>query len=485
MKDYNLQPSTKCFNHLMDAYANVKDVESVIATFKRMKEEGLKADIYTYGTLIKTFVQSSRLEDAFVIFRKMKTANMIPSQPIFSMLLSGCITMQDIDRAWRVFDEMRLAYHQPDEVSFTLMLHACAERGEVERALNLFEDMTSQHLYPTDVTFNVLINACAKRSDYFDEAFSLLQQMQENGFKPDRITYNTLLSACARKKHLALAREIYRSMLQDTDVSPDQYTYANFFWCYASFNPRPAIENQAAEDAPVKQEQDEESNSLVSHSILFPQLPDRRSKVVAEAKAVFHYMLQQHIPVNTPLLNAYISTHISQKQDRECLQLYEQFDDMKVQRDGYTFLSMLQFCYNKRDASLAWKVWEDYQDFLEKRAAMFLPSDDPLQAKRIANDRTYAQHREGWSLPQQRALTLLMANTLAKTNDLQHSLSLLVTHFKKGGPLASLAIKYEDVKTIHNKCIQLEDMDAKQELMSLYAPRRPRLAPAKYRRVNM
>jgi pentatricopeptide repeat protein len=127
MEKYNITPSVRSVNHLMDAYANTKDLEQTITTFKRLDNFGLKPDVYSYGTLVKAFVGSNRLDDAFVIFDKLKQTSMIPSQPIFANLISGCLKENKVEKAWEVFDSMRLSFHQPDEVSFTLMIHACAK----------------------------------------------------------------------------------------------------------------------------------------------------------------------------------------------------------------------------------------------------------------------------------------------------------------------------------------------------------------------
>lgn len=80
MEKYNVTPSIRSVNHLMDAYANTNNIEQTISTFKRLDELNLKPDIYSYGSLIKAFVASKRLEDAFIIFEKMKKTAMIPSQ---------------------------------------------------------------------------------------------------------------------------------------------------------------------------------------------------------------------------------------------------------------------------------------------------------------------------------------------------------------------------------------------------------------------
>lgn len=298
----------------------------------------------------------------------------------------------------------------------------------MERALNLFEDMINQQLYPTDVTFNVLINACAKRSDYYDEAFSLFNQMKAiYGFQPDLITYNTLIGACARKRDLARARDLFKHIIMNDDHSmkPDIHTYTNMFWCYANYNPPTNTITSSTKENNIK-----ESTSLISpnlETILPLTLPNRRSEVVNEAKGLFDYMIQQQqidnndneknsSIITASLLTSYLNVHVMQRQYKECINIYDElFSKYQVKPSPSTFTVMLRYCYQMKDTELAWKIWDDYQTFLESRS---LPEniDDMsiIQQKQIKLKREQQQYKEGWTKDQQRNMILLMANTLAR-----------------------------------------------------------------------
>ncbi|RUS14838.1 hypothetical protein BC937DRAFT_93250 [Endogone sp. FLAS-F59071] len=334
-----VKPTLRCYNHLLDAHANVGDLQSAIATFKLIRTgilpfhllpgylhplpflilsicpESLVPDIYTFSALIKAFVSQSRLNDAFVIFDRMRRGGLIPTQPVFATLISGCVREGKLDRAWATFDEMRLKYHKPDEVTYSLMIQACAKKHEVERALNLFTELSSTpNLYPTDVTFNTLISACATRSDYFDEAFSLLAQMQDvYGFLPDLVTYNTLLQACARRGELARARIIFGRMAEAREkgeeaLAPDDITYSNLMWCYASYRPPGIPRNgQTGErtrqrevittiEKPPRGSQGDASSPTADLAVisptypLLPKQPVTRAEILEEADSIFAYL---------------------------------------------------------------------------------------------------------------------------------------------------------------------------------------------------
>lgn len=290
----------------------------------------------------------------------------------------------------------------------------------MERALNLFEEMAGLGLYPTDVTFNVLINACAKRADYYTEAFSLLEQMQTSyGFQPDKITFNTLLNACARKKDLRQARIILHTMWRDVEehgeqslLVPDSQTYTNLFWCYASFDPRTAPKPKKSEQKPSS------STELSTDRHTLPvAVPYKHTLVAREAEWVFRQAKNANVEITTPLLTAYMTLHISQNQHAKAKFIYvNQFDKHNVKKDGFTFMQALESCYDSKDDTFAWKVWEDYQQFLEERSQQFVVNDDMtlLEQKAVEAEKNVLANKEGWTVLQQHKITSLMSNTLAR-----------------------------------------------------------------------
>lgn len=80
MKNYGLEPTLKCYNFLIDAYANTRNVAEAIAVFKDLRTHDLDADIYTYAGLIKAFVQDARMADAAVLFEQLKSSGLVPTQ---------------------------------------------------------------------------------------------------------------------------------------------------------------------------------------------------------------------------------------------------------------------------------------------------------------------------------------------------------------------------------------------------------------------
>ncbi|KAJ1918271.1 hypothetical protein IWQ60_007542 [Tieghemiomyces parasiticus] len=256
MADYGIQPDLRCYTHLMDAYANLRDLSGVVAVYQRLQAAQLTPDLYVFGTLVKAYTRAQRLNDAFAVYSIMKQRGIRPSAPIFTQLIQAYLATAQFDRAWQIFEHMRIEMSQPDEVAFTLMIHACTMEKKVERAINLFEEMVEAGLTLTDVTFNTLLNACARRRDYYKTAFHVLDQMNSHGIKPDAYTYTALLLACANTGDLMRARRILAEMFAaarsgsagspeadgsttSTDLEPNEVAYSHLFRAYQNAFPHP------------------------------------------------------------------------------------------------------------------------------------------------------------------------------------------------------------------------------------------------------
>ncbi|RIA94638.1 hypothetical protein C1645_545940, partial [Glomus cerebriforme] len=239
MEKAGVVPNIITYDHLINLYASVGELQKSIESFDSIETAGLEPTVHSYANLIKAYNKHNRIDDAFNVYSKMKNNGVIPTQPIFTTLIKGCTDNGDMDRAWTTFDHMRLEVCQPDEVTFSLMIHACAKEENAERAFDLYQEMKERGLCPTDVTFNSLIHACAKRKDYYEEAFKILREMREYGYQPDITTCNSLMVACSKNGDLQMARSLLVTMMQsskiDPSLAPDELTFTNLFWTYSTY----------------------------------------------------------------------------------------------------------------------------------------------------------------------------------------------------------------------------------------------------------
>ena len=99
-----------------------------------MKARNVKADNFTYSTLIKGI----RYEDQ----------------------------NRDLDKAFQLFSQLGQDPSQgPDEILFNVLLDACINCGQLERAISLFKNIKEEgmlgHVKPDVISFNTIIKGCS------------------------------------------------------------------------------------------------------------------------------------------------------------------------------------------------------------------------------------------------------------------------------------------------------------------------------------
>nr|KAJ3418038.1 hypothetical protein HK105_000449 [Polyrhizophydium stewartii] len=244
------KPDSVAYNSLIDAYANVSDIDAAVEVFQKMQSAGVTPDMVSFSTLIKACVKTNDFNGAIKLYTRMKQLGLRPNQIVFTTLIKGAIRSRDLERAWMLFDHMRSEIEQPDAVCFNLMIYACKHSQDAERALDLFQEMLDRNLSVSAVTFTSLIQACMTRADYFGEAFLLLERMAAYGVEPTMETYNVLLAGVAQHGDIDRAKLIWNDIVHRAseaaaadgskpgevvlgEIKPTQHTYSAMLLAYS------------------------------------------------------------------------------------------------------------------------------------------------------------------------------------------------------------------------------------------------------------
>ncbi|KAG9306132.1 hypothetical protein G9A89_016036 [Geosiphon pyriformis] len=490
MEKFSISPDVRTYEHLIDLYSRVGDLNKAVLAFNLIESNGLKPTIFAYHYLIRAYCNNNHLIDAFKVYEKIKTSRLIPTQPIYTTLIKGCIDRREMALAWKTFDYMRLEICEPDEVTYSLMIHACAKSQEVERAFDLFQEMTEKGLSPTDVTFNSLLNACALRKDI------LRIPVIQHGFQADQITYNTLIFACSKQGDLATARKLLKRMMESTEkqpeLAPNVVSYVNMFWVYSSY--KPAGHSRRLDDSAQHFESSTRSitgfksdinpiyreDSLNAHAKTDPFLPyhpETDNQAFIEAKMIFDYivhnanrslnretvMQNQNIVTITPfLIDAYLNVVVRKGDFQTAVSVYtDVFSNFKLEHTGWTFIAMLRACFRHRRLDDASRIWKDWIIWWKEQSTMYQNIDThkrEIKFKAIGHtiDVRYQAYRS-------------MINTLARCDEVPGAIKLLIRLGQSGTP------KFSDFYPLYHKCIQKEDKEAMNRLLIVCAEPKTKL----------
>ena len=269
------------------------------ARYQETKDEAIKPDAVSYGTMLRGYSSQGRAQDAEDLFQNMKKDGPPPTVECFNELLYSFAKSPLPGRAeefLKVWSDDTDEVVRPNIRSYNTVLHALSKNQDpssilrAERLLNRMpaRDATSYTTYinlccrlpghmaldatdralqkasrDNDITMdssfiaNVLysLSSCDDR-DTLPYAESLLERLVNSGQQPNILVYNALLHCWAKSGDRDAgnrANAILAKIREDPSLKPDIKTYTNVL---ASFSARDPEDIRKAEDIVAQMERE-------------------------------------------------------------------------------------------------------------------------------------------------------------------------------------------------------------------------------------
>lgn len=232
------KPDVQCFNTVLGAFTRSRATDACLkaeAFLKRMQDEGIEPNVYSYTSVIAAFAKSTRKN------RK-----------------------ESARRAAKWLQQMQSAYEngnarcRPNRPAYNAVMNAFARGGRPERAEQVLQEMYLDYLNngnhqarPDTSSFNTLLKAWAysRSPEAPAKAEELMSRMKEIGLRPNFLTYSTLMLVygLARPPHPQRAEDILREMdrlyeRNELDERPNRRNYQTVrkAWLYSTDSHRKA-----------------------------------------------------------------------------------------------------------------------------------------------------------------------------------------------------------------------------------------------------
>lgn len=84
-----VKPNERTYTTVMEGYAGGGDIGKAFEYFTRIKDEGLKLDVFTYEALLKACCKSGRMQSALAVTREMSAQKMPRNTFVYNILIDG------------------------------------------------------------------------------------------------------------------------------------------------------------------------------------------------------------------------------------------------------------------------------------------------------------------------------------------------------------------------------------------------------------
>ncbi|XP_010245717.1 PREDICTED: pentatricopeptide repeat-containing protein At1g71490 isoform X2 [Nelumbo nucifera] len=320
------------WNLLIAAYVRNGLSKEALLAYKQMLCKGIRADNFTYPSILKACAEESDLGFGREIHRSIDDSGLEWSLFVQNALISMYAKCGEIGVARALFDKMP----EKDVVSWNTIIFGYASKRMWQEAFDLFERMQIECSEVNIVTCNTIAGGRLQIHDY-KGALDLISQMRSRCACLDSVTVVIGLGACSRgftsSDRSEEAAFIFRELLS-TGVEPNYVTIA----CILPLCARVANLQHGKElHCYITKRGGFEDYLLVWNSLV--DMYSKSGKIL-EAQRVFNLMNKRDEVTYTSLIAGYGI----QGEGQVALKLFEEMDKLMIKPDHITMIAILSAC---------------------------------------------------------------------------------------------------------------------------------------------
>eukprot|EP00624_Nannochloropsis_granulata_P004804 evm.model.NODE_3416_length_12565_cov_27.536489.2 len=216
-------PTCIIYTTAVNACGNGGAWEMALMLMKRMEEEGIAPNKYTYGAAIKACARAGKWEQAEQLFAEMDERGIARNEVTFTAILDAYAKAGRARDAATCLEVMKTKGLRPSTPHYTAVIDACSRTGEYRQALRWLEEMKKEEVPINTLTYSASLSACGKGGAW-DEAVRVLLNILSTGERPSSVIYMLTIDACRRADQWPVAAYLW-DMVEFTDsTSLDQPT---------------------------------------------------------------------------------------------------------------------------------------------------------------------------------------------------------------------------------------------------------------------
>jgi len=236
-------------NHLLDACARLRCVNSLRKVLGLMRSKGLKPTAHSCGTLLNMYLQLGNYQQAEQVWKDLLShfspgpneytmycevlcaqgkveqavALLLDAKTKFGVsrliglyqcLIKFFAGRREVGRAKLLFDEITPELDMVPVVLFNMMLDAWARIGNVDEAEVLWQRSLMLGVTLDAVSYTTLIKAYCVKGD-LENALMHFNMFRRRGMKADLVLYHCILDGCSKRQLVMLCEQVVADLLSD------------------------------------------------------------------------------------------------------------------------------------------------------------------------------------------------------------------------------------------------------------------------------
>ncbi|KAJ8446332.1 hypothetical protein Cgig2_005863 [Carnegiea gigantea] len=207
--DLRSEKPVAVWNAMISGYLHHALYPEALGLFRRMINEGIQFDEYTYTNILSLcgdsglFSQGKEIHAC--ILRKEEKWGLEFSSSVNNALITLYSRCEKIREARHIFEEMPVKV----TVSWNAILSGYVNAGHISDAIHFFHKIPEKNL----LTWAVMIAAYAQ-SGLGEESLKLLNQMRLEGFQPCDYTFAAAVTACSNLGALDQGRQLHALVIR-------------------------------------------------------------------------------------------------------------------------------------------------------------------------------------------------------------------------------------------------------------------------------
>ena len=198
------KPTRTHYTEVLLAHFQAGDMDRIHRWVKRMTDDRIIPDAYTYVMLLKGFASSNDVSSLVELLRRMKSSGVKLNLHGYTTIISFLAQAGDSVGVERTYQQALKDGIKPDIKLLNALMYSHVQSGYWQGVIDVFDyikALPGKRYRPTTATYNTLLKAYVLLGTPFPTISGLVEEQETLGTRPDAHTFALLVqSACDHKE---------------------------------------------------------------------------------------------------------------------------------------------------------------------------------------------------------------------------------------------------------------------------------------------